>query len=72
MVGNFVDDPEIFITSLSAYDIARNIYYTSQRLTLPPYSGVSYINVNTSEEDGIFSTKTKYNSYTWFVKQFVR
>ncbi|CAF1252858.1 unnamed protein product [Rotaria sordida] len=71
VIGIISQHPEIYVTSLSAYDVAQNIYYASKQLSFPSYSGVSYINVNTSEEKSILLTKTKYNSYAWFIKQFV-
>jgi hypothetical protein len=73
VVGTISDDPGFVVTSLSAYDIAENIFYASNLLTrIEPYSiGVSYVNVNTSDEKNIPLPRRNFNPYGWFVKQFI-
>ena len=71
VVGIIAEDPELIVTSLSAFDIAEKIFYGSIQLSLPHYEGVSYVDVDTSESERTLLTRTQYNSYGWFVKQFV-
>ncbi|CAF0940428.1 unnamed protein product [Didymodactylos carnosus] len=71
VVGTISDDPSLVVTSLSAYDVAENIYYASDVLSWPYSAGVSYVNVNTSQGKWIPLARDRYNSHAWFVKQFV-
>ncbi|CAF1057023.1 unnamed protein product [Rotaria sordida] len=71
VVGIISEDPELTVTSLSAFDIGEKIFYASIQLSWPLYEGISYVDVDTSQADRILLTKTQYNSYGWFVKQFV-
>ncbi len=73
VVGTISDDPGFVVTSLSAYDIAENIFYASNLLTRiePSSIGVSYVNVNTSDEKDIPLPRNNVNPYGWFVKQFI-
>ncbi|CAF1232060.1 unnamed protein product [Rotaria sordida] len=71
VVGILSEDPELIVTSLSAFDIGEKIFYASIQLSWPHYEGISYVDVDTSQADRILLTKTQYNSYGWFVKQFV-
>ncbi|UJR20029.1 hypothetical protein I4U23_023163 [Adineta vaga] len=71
VVGRISEDSNVVATSLSAYDIAENIYYSSIQLTWPYAGGVSCLNVNTTLQHWIFLPKSQYNSYGWFIKQFV-
>jgi len=70
-VGNIYEDPNIVVTSLSAYDIAENIFYASIELTGPIVQGVSYVKVDGSESKLILLPKANYISYRWFIKQFI-
>ncbi|CAF3874210.1 unnamed protein product [Rotaria sordida] len=71
VVGIISEDPELTVTSLSAFDIGEKIFYASIQLSWPLYEGISYVDVDTSQADRILLTRTQYNSYGWFVKQFV-
>ncbi|CAF3960417.1 unnamed protein product, partial [Rotaria sp. Silwood1] len=71
VVGIISEDPELIVTSLSAFDIGEKIFYASIQLSLPHYGGISYVDVDTSQAERILLTRTQYNSYGWFVKQFV-
>lgn len=70
-VANIYEDPNIVVTSLSAYDIAEKIFYASTELTGPFMPGVSYVDVDTSQSEMILLPKANYFSYGWFIKQFI-
>jgi hypothetical protein len=72
IVGTISNDPSLVVTSLSAFDIAEKIFYASIQSTWPfLVEGVSYLNVDGSEEKWVLFPQGKYDSYGWFVKQFV-
>jgi hypothetical protein len=71
VVATITDDPNIFVTTPSAYDIAQNIFYSLTISTLPFNIGASYVNLNTSDGKVIPMPRNQYNPYAWFVKQFV-
>ena len=71
VVGDINDDPNVVVTSLSTYDIAKGIFYASIELTGPIVLGVSYVNVDESDVKLILLPKANYFSYGWFIKQFV-
>ncbi|CAF1447379.1 unnamed protein product [Adineta ricciae] len=70
-VGNIYEDPNIAVTSLSAFDFQEKIYYASTKLTGPVVPGVSYVKVDGSDSRVILLPKANYYSYGWFIKQFI-
>ncbi len=71
VIGSISNDPNLLVTSMSAYDIAQKTFYSLFVSVWPVTLGVSYFNLNTSDGQLISLPRNTYVPYSWFVKQFV-
>jgi hypothetical protein len=61
----------VAVSSVSAYDIYADMFYSLIVTLSPPALEISYVNVNTSDAKEIPLLRNAYIPYTWFIKQFV-
>lgn len=68
-IGNLAYDSNHLLTSISTYDIAKNIYYVSCEHSTSS-NGIIYIDIDTTEVTMTDLPESLTKSHGWFVKQF--
>lgn len=71
VVGTISTNSSLFVTSLSAFDIAEKVYYSSDIFVYPYSLGISWTSVNDTKVNTISLSALTYTPYAWFVKQFI-
>jgi hypothetical protein len=61
----------VAVSSISAYDVYVDMFYSLIVTLAPPALEISYVNVNTADTKEIPLLRNSYIPYTWFIKQFV-